>query len=185
MSQRLRITGGKHVRQRFAIPASGVRPTTDRARETLFAILSSDLQKARVLDLFAGSGALGLEALSRGASEAYFVEKNPKVAQVLSRNISQLNLKSQSTLHKMDSWVYLKNNPDEAFDFIFMDPPYSLPLPEKWSQAVLKRLRPGGALILERDSHSPLEDHWGAHFEVKREKRFGASRILLLAAKLV
>jgi len=106
-----------------AVPAKGVRPTTDRVREAWMSALSGDVRDARVLDLFSGSGALGLEALSRGAESAVFVERGHAALGVLRANIELLGAGAQSTVADRDVFAYLKEFTGE-FDLAFADPPY-------------------------------------------------------------
>lgn len=125
---KLRIIGGSW-RSRIlpVLDADGLRPTTDRVRETLFNWLQTDVPGSRCLDLFAGSGALGLEAASRGAKEVVMIEKSPEVFKILQQNIEKLAA-SQVTLLKQDALLYLQSlGPEEGpleFDLVFLDPPY-------------------------------------------------------------
>jgi 16S rRNA (guanine966-N2)-methyltransferase len=102
-----------------------VRPTSDRVREAWMSVLGSELAGAQVLDLFAGSGALGLEALSRGAASATFVELNPPSLKALDQNITTLGLGDRVTVHRADAMRYMQHLPDRAFDLVFADPPYT------------------------------------------------------------
>ena len=126
----LRIIGGKwRSRKLQIIDAPGMRPTPDRVRETLFNWLQTDIHGAHCLDLFAGSGALGLEALSRGANRLLFIEKNIAVAHQLKMNLQLLESKSdiQSSVTNIDALNYLSalsSAEQKPFDIIFLDPPY-------------------------------------------------------------
>lgn len=101
------------------------RPTTDRIRETLFNMLGSTVPDCRFLDLFAGSGAIGIEALSRGAARAVFVEKNPKAAACIRQNLEFTRLDARAVLLRTDVFAALGSMQEPAFDVIFMDPPYN------------------------------------------------------------
>lgn len=103
-----------------------MRPTADRVREAWMSILGEDLNGARVLDLFAGSGALGLEALSRGAESATFVELNPPSLRALDENISNLGAENAATVHRGDAMRYAERLAERAFDIVFADPPYTI-----------------------------------------------------------
>src|SRR5919199_4772390 len=103
-----------------------VRPTADRVREAWMSILGGALEGARVLDLFAGSGALGLEALSRGASSATFVELNPPSLTALEQNIAALGVGEQVTVHRGDAIRFAERVAAQAFDVAFADPPYTI-----------------------------------------------------------
>ena len=120
----LRIIGGRWRGRKIAFPpVPGLRPTPDRVRETLFNWLAPDIRQARCLDLFAGSGALGLEALSRGASQVTFVDSHPQVIKQLQQNIALLQAEEQTD-------IVQGKFPDialaqQAFDIIFLDPPFN------------------------------------------------------------
>jgi 16S rRNA (guanine966-N2)-methyltransferase len=125
-SGQVRIIAGQCRGRRINFPAVvGLRPTGDRLRETLFNWLTADLKGARCLDLFAGSGALGLEAASRGASEIILLELNPAAARALGDNIDLLGLKS-TTVVNTDALNWLPQNASdtEPFDIVFLDPPF-------------------------------------------------------------
>jgi 16S rRNA (guanine966-N2)-methyltransferase len=123
----LRIVAGLAKGRRLAAPAGATRPTSDRAREALFSSLGHlvDLDGARVLDLFAGTGAVGLEALSRGAGEAVFVESNRAAVEVLRRNVRTVGLPGAAIIGRSVA-SYLKSPPGQPFDLVFADPPYDL-----------------------------------------------------------
>ena len=112
------------------IEGMDTRPTTDRIKETLFNMIQNDIYGCTFLDLFSGSGAIGIEALSRGAKEAVFVEKNPKAADCIRDNLKAARLADKATLLNCDISDALKRieNRKSAFDFIFMDPPYHMGL---------------------------------------------------------
>lgn len=100
------------------------RPTTDRIKETLFNMLHWDVQGAVFIDLFSGSGAIGIEALSRGAKKAYFVENSPKALDCIRQNLTFTNLQNHAIVIKQDACIALAGIAEEAVDIVFMDPPY-------------------------------------------------------------
>ena len=122
----LRIVAGQWRGRRFKVPVDGVRPTADKVREAWMSIIQQKIPDARVLDLCAGSGALGLEALSRGAMHCDFVEKDPKVLRTLQDNIALLGGTDRATVHKSDAVRFVEELAGEmpAFDLAFADPPY-------------------------------------------------------------
>jgi 16S rRNA (guanine966-N2)-methyltransferase len=123
----MRIVGGQFGGRRLVTPKDArVRPTADRVREAWMSILGDALQGARVLDLFAGSGALGLEALSRGAASATFVELNPPSLRALDENITSLGVEQLVTVHRGDVMRHVERLPEGAFDIVLADPPYTL-----------------------------------------------------------
>ena len=122
---RLRIVAGKWRSRLLDIAdVPGLRPTPERVRETLFNWLSPVIEGSRCLDLFAGTGALGLEALSRGAAAVVFVERSPKAAAALEKNIARLDA-SGATVHRTDAFEYLRRPAEGRFDTVFLDPPFA------------------------------------------------------------
>ena len=130
-SNQLRIIGGEWRGRKLRFPdVPNLRPTPDRVRETIFNWLAPMIHGARCLDLFAGSGALGLEALSRGAAFTTFVDSHKKAAQALKGHLDLLHACDKAEVLQVDSVKFLKNNA-QAYDLIFLDPPYHLDLMEK------------------------------------------------------
>ena len=141
-----RIIAGAFRGRRLAVPAdSRVRPTADRVREAWMSILGADLVGARVLDLFAGSGALGLEALSRGADHATFVELGEPSLAAIKCNIATLGVAARTTVHRGDAMRFIEEVEPGAFDLTVADPPYSIPFAERLVEAF--RARPFARLL--------------------------------------
>ena len=155
----LRVTGGELGGRRLAAPRRGVRPSADRVRESLFAILG-DQAGAAVLDLFAGSGALGIEALSRGAASLVCVERSRPTLAVLRRNLESLGLASAARVvaGDVEAAIARLGRAGECFDLVFLDPPYA---PDA-GHAALVALGQGGLLapeamvVLERSKSHPV-----------------------------
>ena len=125
----MRIVAGRWRGRRIVAPADDlIRPTADRVREAWMSIVRSDIPDARALDLFAGTGALGLEALSRGAATADFVESNPRSLRVLRQNIDGLGAGDLSRVHRADALAFIETLGENAYDIAFADPPYRLGL---------------------------------------------------------
>lgn len=123
----MRILGGRFRGRRLQVPARGTRPSTGRLREALFSMLLPRLPDARVVDLFAGSGSLGLEALSRGAASALFVERDPAALSALRDNVDRLGLEAVCTVRRVDAQRWLAaqiDAPGTPWDIVFADPPY-------------------------------------------------------------
>lgn len=130
----VRIIGGRWRGTRLPVAdAAGLRPTSDRTRETLFNWLNPILPGVRVLDLFAGSGALGLEALSRGAREALLIEREPGLAAVLDEAVRKLDAGGQARVVRADALTFLRAPLHGRFDLVFLDPPFADGL---WEQAL-------------------------------------------------
>lgn len=150
----IRICGGIYRSIRLECPASSVRPTTDRVKEAIFSTLIHDLADAEVLDLFAGSGGLGIEAISRGASRVTFVEKSKGCIEIIERNIKSIGAQEQSVIIKSDVQTYI-NKCALRFDLIFMDPPYHKGLASELAPHVYNLLEIDGILVVE---HSTREE---------------------------
>ena len=172
-----RLIAGSAGGRRLKVPASGVRPTGDRAREGLFNSLGSllDLDGARVLDLYAGSGALGLEALSRGAAEVVFVESSPRVLPVLRANVASVGLPGGRVVAGSVPTVVAGPAP-ARFDLVLADPPYATPVEEVLG--VLRGLVAGrwladdAVVVVERSSREePWE--WPTPLAGLRDRRYG------------
>jgi 16S rRNA (guanine966-N2)-methyltransferase len=153
----VRISGGRLAGRRLRVPRSGARPTADRVRESLFGRLG-DLAGRRVLDLFAGSGALGFEALSRGARHVTFVDRSNAALEVVRANASALGLAEQVALRRGEALAVLRRLAGETpFDLVFLDPPYAdARLPRALAGLVAARLLAAEALVVaESDRRHP------------------------------
>lgn len=179
----MRVTGGELRGRRLRVPAGGVRPTADRVRESLFMILTPRLPGARVLDLFAGSGALGIEALSRGAARCVFIEASARVAAVLGANLESLGLGARSSVEvgPAGRWIPGLARRGEAFDVILVDPPYGAAGVALLLGDVVRcgLLAAGGLIAWEHDRRAggpPPE------LEPVDERRYGDTVVTLLRA---
>ncbi len=167
MTDTLRIIGGEWRGRKLRFPGkSGIRPTPDRVRETLFNWLAQAVPGSRCLDLFAGSGALGLEALSRGARAATFVEQNRESAARL-RETAALLAPDRASVFQAESLAWL-HGPESAYDIAFVDPPFEAGLRESALQALEARgwLAPEAFVYIEapaRDGEPVLPPNWSLH----------------------
>jgi 16S rRNA (guanine966-N2)-methyltransferase len=170
----MRIIAGEHRGRRLTAPP-GARPTADRVREALFSILGDRVRGARVLDLFAGSGALGIEALSRGAAQATFVDDDPGAAAAIRANLREL----EAAVIRRDAATFLRDAPDQ-YDLVFLDPPYrhGPRLGRELSELVAASLAPGGLAISESDRREPLDL---PDLTLDDERRYGDTLIRLHA----
>jgi len=171
------IAGDWRGRKLPVLSQTGLRPTSDRMRETLFNWLQYDIAGARLLDAFAGSGALGFEALSRGASDVVFLEKNPSVANQLKANLQLLKI-DNAQIMQVDSQAWLAQPAFMQFDGVFIDPPFHQGLVEPIVQQLIhhKWLRHQAWLVIEQEKS--LE--WPANlinFQLYREKTTSQSRV--------
>jgi len=169
----IRIIGGRFRGRRLRFPsAAGLRPTADRLRETLFNWLQAEIAGKRCLDLFAGSGALGFEALSRGAGFVRFVEAAPAVARQLKENLRLLDVEGQAAVQRADALKWVRRAPERPYDLVFLDPPYALEvLPSLCARLERNRwLAEEAWIYLEQESHRPwfeLPSGWKVHREAR------------------
>jgi 16S rRNA (guanine966-N2)-methyltransferase len=177
----MRIISGRLRGRDLGRVPPGVRPTTDRVRESLFSALGS-LEGARVLDLFAGTGALGLEAYSRGATSVVFVERSRRVAHALRRRLEALSLAEEAGLSWMtcEADVAVRRMADQGaspFDLVFLDPPYEADRASTAREATVAALlssgllSPGARVVVEGPTRHPLAPVPGAR--VAHERRYG------------
>jgi 16S rRNA (guanine966-N2)-methyltransferase len=174
----MRVIGGELGGRRLQAPRGrATRPTSDRVREALFAMLG-ELGGARVLDLFAGSGALGIEALSRGADAAVFVERDAAALRALGVNLRALELAPpRAELRRAEALAALRaaRRAKETYDLLFIDPPYGQA--RTWgpelSAALPPVLGPGARVVVESDRRAPLQ----LELELERERRYGDTTI--------
>ena len=180
-----RIIAGFAGSLTLAVPRSGTRPTSDRVREAIFSALEArgGLDGLRVLDLYAGSGALGLEAASRGAASVVLVEKNAAAARIARQNAEMVTrAAARDARPRVDVPVqavlpYLRAVPvvvGAGYDVVFIDPPYELPEPELTEAlaALVPLLAPDATVLVERSSRSP-EPAWPAGLTLDRTRAYG------------
>lgn len=168
------IAGVYRGRALVAPPGQATRPTPDRVREALFSILAT-VQEARVLDLFAGSGALGIEALSRGAAAATLVDSSPQAIATIRRNLASLGLEAE--VHRLTASTFLQRARAAArqYDLVFLDPPYrhASTFGRELSTALAPVLAPAARVVAESDRRAPLE----LELELLDERRYGDTLI--------
>lgn len=182
LAGKVRLIGGRWRGTRLEVPdAPGLRPTGDRVRETLFNWLMPMLPGARVLDLFAGSGALGLEAVSRGAATATLVERDPVLAAALREVAGRLPGGEAVSVVQADALGWLASQPEQAFDLAFVDPPFAADLWGAVLPALLPKLSTGAWLYLEAPNEAAVAvpPDWALHREGRtREVRYALYRRL-------
>jgi 16S rRNA (guanine966-N2)-methyltransferase len=174
------IAGGIHLQ----VPETTVRPTMDRVKAAIFSSLGESVMGARVLDLFAGTGALGIEALSRGAASALFVEENRAAVRAIDQNFIRTKLRGQVRLQEV--FAFLESaRPNKPFDIIFADPPYEkTKTGGEFTRSLLENqqlaamLQPGGIFVLEKRPGEQLvpPQLW----DIVRAKTYGATEVLFL-----
>jgi 16S rRNA (guanine966-N2)-methyltransferase len=183
----MRITGGFLKNQSLKTPkGSATRPTSEKLRQSVFNICQHHVDKAQFLDLFAGSGAMGIEALSRGATEATFIEKNPLAIKALRENLNDLDLSPLSTLYAGDVFTLIHKLKGKSFDLIYIDPPYEKGLAEKTLALVdsHRLLSEGGLLFLEESGNKELVFPELTHLEVKKKRKVGSTFLYEISGKI-
>ncbi|MCG3174270.1 MAG: Ribosomal RNA small subunit methyltransferase D [Myxococcota bacterium] len=176
----MRVITGSARGSRLVCPREGVRPTADRVREALFSHLGVFRGNERVLDLFAGTGALGIEALSRGAAECVFVEEAKPSLDAIRRNLEHCRLADRGVVVADNVFRWLRRiDGGSRFDMVFADPPYG----EKHVEELARRagwanlLNPGAVVILEHESQSPSPPALSNGYILDFDRRYGGARI--------
>ena len=169
------ITGSARGRKLKELPGMDTRPTTDKVKESIFNIIQFDVEGRRVLDLFAGTGQLGIEALSRGAREAVFVDSSREAVRVIEKNLAAAGFKDRARVVGADFAGYLRAG-RETFDIAFLDPPYREGLMERALELVSVRMAPGGVILCEHGSREVLPERAG-DFEKRKVYRYGKTSV--------
>jgi len=178
----MRIIAGSLKRRSISIPRGlDIRPTTDRTREALFSLVEArlDLEDAHVLDLFAGSGALGFEAVSRGARTVEFVENDRRAARALRDNAAALGVDDRATVFEADALGFLRRYAGEAWDCIFADPPYHMAEIADLPGLALPHVASGGLFVLEHDRRIRFE----SDAALITSRSYGRSTVSLFASE--
>ncbi len=181
----MRVISGASKGKVLKIPKGlHTRPTSDKVKEALFSMIHFHIPGSIVLDLFSGTGSLGIEALSRGAEKAYFVDNHPKSIQTIKENIHSTGYGSKSVVLFCDAQKAIQKlvSADEQIDIVFMDPPYheNLILPCIYTMIEKKLLKKTGLLIIEHDQKEKLPECIDILSKIK-EKRYGNTRITIYA----
>lgn len=176
------ISGTAKGTKLHSIDDLATRPTLDRVKEPLFSIIQADIEEANVLDLFAGSGALGIEALSRGAKHCTFCDKSYQSIQMVKENIRKTRMEEKSTIYNEDYKKCLERQ-KEAFELIFIDPPYKLDIAVDAVKRILNLhlLHQNGIIILETDEKErELQELKNLEIEVYDIRKYGRVTLLFI-----
>lgn len=175
------ITGKYKGRNLEGHNLEGTRPTMDRVKESLFAMIQSKVPNSIVLDLFAGSGNLGIEALSEGAQKAYLVDSNYQAVKVMKQNIQKIEIENAECLHLdyQKALSYLENNKIKT-DIIFLDPPYKTNYIEQSIKTITEKelLNKEGIIICESDNKEKI--NYSNDYKIVKEKKYGDKYIVIL-----
>lgn len=182
------ITGRARGIRLVTLEGEATRPTTERAKQAIFSMLQFELEGRRVLDLFSGSGQMGLEAVSRGASHAVLVDQSKEAVRVITQNAQKTKLAEDCTIICAEFSEYLRQSRGrEPFDIVFLDPPYAMHAIPAAIEAILKArlLKPHGVIVCESGEPSPIgtETALAGRFTLLKEAKYGHSYVTVLTPK--
>lgn len=181
------ITGSAKGIHLQTLPGDVTRPTSERSKEAIFSMLCFDIEGRDVLDIFAGSGQMGLEALSRGANFATFIDKSPEAVKVIRANVTKTKLSDNAEIFVSDAFDFIKRNGGRKYDIVFIDPPYALRTASKIAYELYNSgmLKPSSLLVCESEEADIFDSCSEARdvFEEIKHKKFGMAHISLLALK--
>ncbi len=182
------ITGRARGIRLETLEGDATRPTSERAKEAIFSRLQFEIEDRRVLDLFAGSGQMGLEAVSRGAAHAVLVDQSKEAVRIIRKNAERTRLDADCTIVCSDFAGYLRQHRGrDPFDLVFIDPPYAMHACKAAVEALLENrlLKPHGILVLESGESDPLgvDTPLAAGFEVLKVARYGVAYITILTPR--
>ncbi len=182
----MRVISGKNRGEKLFSPVlSSVRPTRSMVKAALFNMIRSHIKDSTFLDLFAGCGAVGIQALSEGAGRVFFVEKKTHCIQLIQKNIQKLGRMRQSTIVKSRVESFLKHHDLDIFDFIFMDPPYFYTIEQYCDmfEHILRQMKRGGKLFFEYTANYDMSFLSSAHLFDFKENRYGNTKLGIISQK--
>jgi 16S rRNA (guanine(966)-N(2))-methyltransferase RsmD len=174
------IAGTARGRPLVAPRGTATRPIADRVKETLFAILGDRVVDARALDLYAGSGAVGIEALSRGAAHCDFVERDRRAITAVRENLERAGVADRASVHAVEVGRFLASLSGGRYDLVFLDPPYAERAILAPLEQLVARLAPDGVVVVKHHWRTPIPEPPG--LSRWRERRFGETALTFLAA---
>lgn len=182
------ITGSARGVSLLTLPGEATRPTAERTKEAVFSMIQFDIEGRKILDLFAGSGQLALEALSRGAASAVLCDKSKEAISIIKKNAEKTRLSDKCKIYSSDAQTLLGRLGDERFDIVFLDPPYALKtIPSILSLLVAhQRLKPTSIIVCETAEASDVfgnDDAICDKFNIKKQTRYGAACVTIISPK--
>ena len=182
------ISGTMRGTKLYTLEGDNTRPTLDRVKEALFSKINFEIQDAIILDLFSGSGALGLESISRGAKQAYLCDNSKIAIKIINQNIEKTKTKNQVVLMPMDYQVALEEfkKSKKVFDIIFLDPPYKTDYAEIASKIIIenKILKQGGFIVLETDDKEKVLNNLDTSIlDIREIKKYGRVYLIFIYSK--
>ena len=175
------ITGSAKGRRLKTLPGLDVRPTIEGVKEAIFSIVQFEVEGAVVLDLFAGSGQLGIEALSRGAKKAYFVDNSAESIRVVRENLKHTRLEENAVVSNTANNAFLRST-RETFDIAILDPPYNHKLIQKSMPLLVEKMSENGIIICEHERETALPERFG-EFEISKTYRHGRATLTVYRRK--
>lgn len=175
------ITGSAKGAKLATLEGMDTRPTAERVKEAVFSIIQFEIEGRQVLDLFAGSGQLGIEALSRGAKSAVFVDSNRQAVDLIKENLTHVKLFQQASVFSDDSLSYM-DHAKTVFDIVFIDPPYSKGIAEKALTLAVKHVSEHGVIICETAKADPMPESAG-DFTLISDRKYGKTAIWIYRHK--
>lgn len=183
----MRIIGGKAKGTKlYTLEGKNTRPTLDRVRESLFNILQFKLQDSVFLDLFSGSGACGIEAVSRGAKQAVLCDHSKQAIEIIKKNIEKTHTKEQIKLYQMDFKELLKKKITEKLDIVFIDPPYQTDFAYEAVKIILEKdlITEESIIVIETDQEKAVKEQLeNLEVEVMDERKYGRAYLIFLGQK--
>lgn len=183
----MRIISGKAKGTKlYTLQGDNTRPTLDRVKESIFNIIQSQIPEATVLDLFAGSGAIGLEMLSRGAKKAILCDKSKETIGIIKKNIQKTHMEEKVELYNIDFKECIEKVSKEKFDIIYIDPPYETNFIEKSLEKIIEKniIQENGIIILETDDEKRIKKEIEKiNVAIIDERKYGRANIIFLSKK--
>lgn len=183
----MRIIGGKAKGTKlYTLEGENTRPTLDRVRESLFNILQFELRDSVFLDLFSGSGACGIEAISRGAKKAILCDKSKQAIEIIKKNIDKTHTKEQITLYQIDFKELLKTKVQEKLDIVFIDPPYQTDFAYEAVKIILEKnlITEESIIVIETDQEKVVKKQLeNLEIEIMDERKYGRAYLIFLSQK--
>lgn len=171
------ITGTARGRKLITLEGNELRPTSEKTKEAIFSIIQFSIEGSKVLDLFAGSGQLGIEALSRGAESCFFIDQNKHAVSIIKENLKNTELVKQATVLNTNARTFLMNT-DESFNIAFLDPPYSKGLIEQLLPLVEKRMEKDGLILCEFPFGETVPENL-ENFSLAKTYKYGKTSVAL------
>ena len=182
------ITGSARGASLLTLPGEATRPTAERTKEAVFSMIQFDIEGRKVLDLFAGSGQLALEALSRGAASAVLCDSSKEAINIIKKNAEKTRLSDKCKIYSSDAKVLIGRLGDERFDIVFLDPPYALKtIPEILHLLLVnKKLKSTSIIVCETSEAADVfcnDTSLSEKFNIKKQTRYGAACVTIMSSK--